>query len=52
MVDATMAADICGMAHQAEGEDPPPVITRDAPTLLSHGLRTHYGGGGFGPVVR
>ena len=52
MVDASMAAVICGMAQQAEGEDPPPVITRDAPTLLSHGLRTYYGGGGFGAVVR
>jgi hypothetical protein len=52
MVDATMAAVICGMANQAEGEDPPPVITRTAPTLLSHGLRTNYGGGGFGAVVR
>ena len=51
MVDASMAAVICGMAQQAEGEDPPDVITRTAPTLLSHGLRTHWGGGGFGAVV-
>lgn len=52
MIDASMAAVICGMAQQAEGEDPPGVITRDAPTLLSHGLQTYWGGGGFGAVVR
>jgi hypothetical protein len=52
VVGPTMLAEICGLAQQAEGEDPPPVITRDAPTLLSHGLRTHWGGGGFGAVVR
>jgi hypothetical protein len=52
IINASMAAVICGMAQQAEGEDPPDVITRDAPTLLSHGLRTHYGGGGFGAVAR
>jgi hypothetical protein len=41
MVDASMAAVICGVAQQADGEDPPVVIKRDAPTLLSHGLRTY-----------
>jgi hypothetical protein len=51
MVDESMVKAICGMVTQAEGEDPPNVITRDAPTLLSHGLRTYYGGGGFGAVV-
>jgi hypothetical protein len=51
MIDAQMVAVICGMAQQAEGEDPPDVITRAAPTLLSHGLRTYYGGGGFRAVV-
>jgi hypothetical protein len=49
-VDASMVSAICSMVHQAEGEDPPDVITRDAPTLLSHGLRTFYGGGGFRPA--
>jgi len=51
MVDESMVKEICGMTNQAEGEDPPNVITRDAPTLLSHGLRTYYGGGGFDAVV-
>lgn len=51
MVDESMVKAICGMATQAEGEDPPIVITRDAPTLLSHGLRTYYGGGGFREVA-
>lgn len=51
LVNASMVSAICGMANQAEGEDPPDVITRDAPTLLSHGLTTYYGGGGFDAVT-
>jgi hypothetical protein len=51
MVDASMAAVICGMAQQAEGEDPPVVTTRDAPTLLSHGLRTYYGAAASAPSL-
>ncbi len=50
LVDASMVNVICGMANQAEGEDPPILLTRDAPTLLSHGLTTYYGGGGFRPA--
>lgn len=47
MVDAAMASAVCAGVNQAEGEDPGPVILRGAPTVLSHGLRTYYGGGGF-----
>lgn len=46
-VDADMVKVICDEISKAEEEDPGPVIEREAPTVLSHGLRTFYGGGGF-----
>ena len=49
-VDATMVREICASVDQAEGEDPPPVLERDVPTILSYGLTTYYGGGGIPPV--
>jgi hypothetical protein len=47
VVDAAMVSAVCASVNQAEDEDPDPVILRDAPTVLSHGLTTYYGGGGF-----
>ena len=46
-VDADMVKVICDEISKAEEEDPGPIIEREAPTVLSHGLRTFYGGGGF-----
>lgn len=49
-VDAFMVQQICADVSVAEGEDPPPVILRSAPTVLSWGMTTRYGGGGIPPV--
>jgi hypothetical protein len=49
-VDAAMVQAICAEVNLAEGEDPPPVIERDAPTILSWGATTRYGGGGIPPI--
>lgn len=51
LVDAAMVNAVCASVNEAEGEDPGPVIFRDVPTVLSHGLTTYYGGGGFRSVV-
>ena len=50
LVDAGMVNEVCAKVNQAEGEDSGPVVLRDASTVLSHGLTTYYGGGGF-PTV-
>jgi hypothetical protein len=50
-VDAAMVQQICADVSIAEGEDPPPVILRSAPTVLSWGMTTRYGGGGIPPVT-
>ena len=49
-VDLAMVQAICADVERAEDEEPPPVIEKDAPTVLSHGLTTYYGGGGVPPV--
>lgn len=47
VVDQRLRDEICSLVHQAEGGDSGPILlTRDAPTVLSHGLTTRYGGGG------
>lgn len=51
LVDAAMVSAVCAAVNQAEGEDPGPVILRGAPAVLSHGLTTRWGGGGFGGDV-
>lgn len=50
MIDAAMVQAICSEVNRAEGDDVPPVILRDAPTVLSWGMTTRYGGGGIPPV--
>ena len=45
-----MVQAVCAEVNRAEGEDPPPVILRDAPTVLSWGATTRYAGGGIPPV--
>jgi hypothetical protein len=52
LVDAAMVSAVCAAVNQAEGEDPGPVILRTVPAVLSHGLTTRWGGGGFGAVVK
>jgi hypothetical protein len=48
VVDQRLRDEICGLVHQAEeGDSGPILLTRDAPTVLSHGLTTRYGGGGI-----
>jgi hypothetical protein len=48
VVDQRLRDEICSMVHQAEeGDSGPILLTRDAPTVLSHGLTTRYGGGGI-----
>ena len=49
-VDAGMVQAVCTEVNRAEGEDAPPVILRDAPTVLSWGATTRWGGGGVPPV--
>lgn len=49
-IDATMVQEICADVSGAEGDDVPPVILRSAPTVLSWGMTTRYGGGGIPPV--
>ncbi len=51
-VNAAMVAGICGAVPPAEDEDQPPVIERGAPTVLSHGMTTMWGGGGIPPCAR
>jgi len=52
LVDAAMVSAVCEAVNEAEGEDPGPVILRDAPTALSHGLKTRWGGGGWPAPVK
>lgn len=48
IVDQKLRDEICGLVHQAEeGDSGPILLSVDAPTVLSHGLTTHYGGGGI-----
>jgi hypothetical protein len=48
IVDERLRDEICGMVHQAEeGDSGPILLTLGAPTVLSHGLTTRYGGGGI-----
>jgi hypothetical protein len=48
VVDQRLRDEICSMVHQAEeGDSGPILLTRDAPTVLSHGLTTRYAGGGI-----
>jgi hypothetical protein len=48
VVDQGLRDEICSLVHQAEeGDSGPILLTRDAPTVLSHGLTTRYGGGGI-----
>ena len=51
LVDAAMVSGVCAAVNEAEGEDQDPVILRGAPAVLSHGLTTRWGGGGFGAVI-
>ncbi|HEV3408911.1 MAG TPA: hypothetical protein VG095_01350 [Chthoniobacterales bacterium] len=47
IVDQRMRDEICGLVRQAEeGDDAGPILLRDAPTALSHGLGTRWSGGG------
>lgn len=47
VITAAIKDEICGLITKAENEDPPITIYRTVPELLSHGLKTYYGGGGI-----
>jgi hypothetical protein len=48
VVDQRLRDEICSLVHQAEeGDSGPILLTMEAPTVLSQGLTTRYGGGGI-----
>lgn len=52
VVTRAMVDEICGNVRPAEEDDPPPVVERRASEVLSYGLTTLYGGGGFAEAPR
>ncbi|MDH5573175.1 MAG: hypothetical protein OEY89_15545, partial [Gammaproteobacteria bacterium] len=48
-LNADMVNNICAHVNQAENKDPDPVKPSDPSTVLSYGLTTNHGGGGFPP---